>query len=103
MAVVTLTPQHAILPFVCVCVCFVTVLQCLQARYSARVFYTHAGCTLVALNPFQPIPHLYSVDVMREYHSASQPQVNIQSVHMYRIRIYSDILILMLENPDPLE
>uniref|UniRef100_A0AAR2IYF9 Myosin motor domain-containing protein n=1 Tax=Pygocentrus nattereri TaxID=42514 RepID=A0AAR2IYF9_PYGNA len=51
-----------------------TVLKCLQARYSARVFYTHAGCTLVALNPFQPIPHLYSLDVMREYHSAPQPQ-----------------------------
>lgn len=51
-----------------------TVLKCLQARYSARVFYTHAGCTLVALNPFQPIPHLYSLDVMHEYHSASQPQ-----------------------------
>uniref|UniRef100_A0A672RFK8 Myosin XIX n=2 Tax=Sinocyclocheilus grahami TaxID=75366 RepID=A0A672RFK8_SINGR len=53
-----------------------TVLKCLQARYSAKVFYTHAGCTLVALNPFQPIPHLYSLDVMREYHSAPQPQVN---------------------------
>ncbi|KAM9440876.1 unconventional myosin-XIX [Clarias gariepinus] len=51
-----------------------TVLKCLQARYSSRVFYTHAGCTLVALNPFQPIPHLYSLDVMREYHSAPQPQ-----------------------------
>ncbi|XP_055054140.2 unconventional myosin-XIX isoform X1 [Misgurnus anguillicaudatus] len=51
-----------------------TVLKCLQARYSAKVFYTHAGCTLVALNPFQPVPHLYSLDVMREYHSAPQPQ-----------------------------
>lgn len=51
-----------------------TVLKCLQARYSAKVFYTHAGCTLVALNPFQPIPHLYSLDVMKEYHSAPQPQ-----------------------------
>uniref|UniRef100_A0A3Q2U8U9 Myosin XIX n=1 Tax=Fundulus heteroclitus TaxID=8078 RepID=A0A3Q2U8U9_FUNHE len=51
-----------------------TVLKCLQARYSLNVFYTHAGCTLVALNPFQPIPDLYSVDVMREYHYATQPQ-----------------------------
>uniref|UniRef100_A0A8C4ZJ21 Myosin XIX n=1 Tax=Gadus morhua TaxID=8049 RepID=A0A8C4ZJ21_GADMO len=51
-----------------------TVLKCLQARYRAQVFYTHAGCTLVALNPFQPIPDLYSLDVMREYHSAPQPQ-----------------------------
>ncbi|XP_059208280.1 unconventional myosin-XIX [Centropristis striata] len=51
-----------------------TVLKCLQARYSVRVFYTHAGCTLVALNPFQPIPDLYSLDVMKEYHCAPQPQ-----------------------------
>ncbi|KAL2095062.1 hypothetical protein ACEWY4_009781 [Coilia grayii] len=51
-----------------------TVLKCLQARYSARVFYTHAGCTLVALNPFHPVPHLYSLDVMREYHTAPKPQ-----------------------------
>ncbi|XP_076867791.1 unconventional myosin-XIX isoform X2 [Brachyhypopomus gauderio] len=51
-----------------------TVLKCLQARYGARVFYTRAGCTLVALNPFQPVPHLYSLDVMHEYHCAAQPQ-----------------------------
>ncbi|XP_037324043.2 unconventional myosin-XIX [Pungitius pungitius] len=51
-----------------------TVLKCLQARYSAKVFYTHAGCTLVALNPFEPIPDLYSLDVMKEYHGAPQPQ-----------------------------
>ncbi|XP_017268019.1 unconventional myosin-XIX isoform X2 [Kryptolebias marmoratus] len=51
-----------------------TVLKCLQARYSMKVFYTHAGCTLVALNPFQPIPDLYSLDVMKEYHLAPQPQ-----------------------------
>ncbi|XP_008305115.1 unconventional myosin-XIX [Stegastes partitus] len=51
-----------------------TVLKCLQARYSVKVFYTHAGCTLIALNPFQPVPDLYSLDVMKEYHYASQPQ-----------------------------
>ncbi|KAM9385436.1 unconventional myosin-XIX [Pholidichthys leucotaenia] len=51
-----------------------TVLKCLQARYSVKVFYTHAGCTLVALNPFQPVPDLYSVDIMKKYHCAPQPQ-----------------------------
>ncbi|KAK5888025.1 hypothetical protein CesoFtcFv8_016567 [Champsocephalus esox] len=51
-----------------------TVLKCLQARYRVKVFYTHAGCTLVALNPFQPIPDLYTLDVMKEYHCAPQPQ-----------------------------
>uniref|UniRef100_A0A8D0CT27 Myosin XIX n=1 Tax=Sander lucioperca TaxID=283035 RepID=A0A8D0CT27_SANLU len=49
-------------------------LKCLQARYSVKVFYTNAGCTLVALNPFQPFPDLYSLDVMKEYHCAPQPQ-----------------------------
>uniref|UniRef100_A0A8C4DYW6 Myosin XIX n=1 Tax=Dicentrarchus labrax TaxID=13489 RepID=A0A8C4DYW6_DICLA len=43
-------------------------------KYSVKVFYTHAGCTLVALNPFQPIPDLYSLDVMKEYHCAPQPK-----------------------------
>ncbi|XP_055256281.1 unconventional myosin-XIX isoform X2 [Moschus berezovskii] len=51
-----------------------TVLRCLQARYMADTFYTNAGCTLVALNPFKPVPQLYSPELMREYHAASQPQ-----------------------------
>ncbi|XP_024428891.2 unconventional myosin-XIX isoform X2 [Desmodus rotundus] len=51
-----------------------TVLRCLQARYMADTFYTNAGCTLVALNPFKPIPQLYSPELMQEYHAAPQPQ-----------------------------
>ncbi|KAM5151236.1 unconventional myosin-XIX isoform 2-T2 [Callospermophilus lateralis] len=51
-----------------------TVLRCLQARYMVDTFYTNAGCTLVALNPFKPVPGLYSPEIMREYHTASQPQ-----------------------------
>eukprot|EP00069_Balaena_mysticetus_P007766 bmy_19399T0 len=51
-----------------------SVLRCLQARYTADTFYTNAGCTLVALNPFKPIPQLYSPELMQEYHAAPQPQ-----------------------------
>ncbi|XP_077601731.1 unconventional myosin-XIX isoform X1 [Crocuta crocuta] len=51
-----------------------TVLRCLQARYAVDMFYTSAGCTLVALNPFKPVPQLYSPALMREYHAAPQPQ-----------------------------
>nr|XP_048302685.1 unconventional myosin-XIX isoform X1 [Myodes glareolus]XP_048302686.1 unconventional myosin-XIX isoform X1 [Myodes glareolus]XP_048302687.1 unconventional myosin-XIX isoform X1 [Myodes glareolus]XP_048302688.1 unconventional myosin-XIX isoform X1 [Myodes glareolus] len=51
-----------------------TVLRCLQARYTEDIFYTNAGCTLVALNPFKPIPELYAPELMLEYHAASQPQ-----------------------------
>ncbi|XP_067864269.1 unconventional myosin-XIX isoform X2 [Heptranchias perlo] len=51
-----------------------TVLKCLQARYLASVFYTNAGCTLVAINPFQSVSNLYSPGIMKEYHTASRPQ-----------------------------
>ncbi|XP_038615265.1 unconventional myosin-XIX isoform X1 [Tachyglossus aculeatus] len=51
-----------------------TVLKCLQVRYAASLFYTTAGCTLVALNPFQHIPHLYSTTLMRLYHCTPLPQ-----------------------------
>ncbi|XP_010150281.1 PREDICTED: unconventional myosin-XIX, partial [Eurypyga helias] len=51
-----------------------TVLKCLQARYAVNLFYTNAGCSLVALNPFQPISCLYSPELMREYHVALRPQ-----------------------------
>ncbi|NWX88926.1 MYO19 protein, partial [Nothoprocta pentlandii] len=51
-----------------------TVLKCLQARYAVNLFYTNAGCSLVALNPFQSISCLYSPELMREYHAAPRPQ-----------------------------
>ncbi|XP_009077368.1 PREDICTED: unconventional myosin-XIX [Acanthisitta chloris] len=52
-----------------------TVLKCLQARYKINSFYTNAGCSLVALNPFQPVSCLYSPELMREYHVALRPDV----------------------------
>ena len=58
-----------------------SVLRCLQARYSADMFYTNAGCTLVALNPFKPVPQLYSTELMQEYHAAPQPQVRLTASH----------------------
>ncbi|XP_077168700.1 unconventional myosin-XIX isoform X2 [Paroedura picta] len=51
-----------------------TVLKCLHARYAKDVFYTHAGCSLVAVNPFRPILSLYSPELMRDYHAAPHPQ-----------------------------
>uniref|UniRef100_A0A8C3ST95 Unconventional myosin-XIX n=1 Tax=Chelydra serpentina TaxID=8475 RepID=A0A8C3ST95_CHESE len=53
---------------------FVSVLKCLQARYTVDVFYTYAGCSLVAVNPFQPICRLYLPELMKEYHTALRPQ-----------------------------
>uniref|UniRef100_A0A3B3ZWB1 Myosin motor domain-containing protein n=1 Tax=Periophthalmus magnuspinnatus TaxID=409849 RepID=A0A3B3ZWB1_9GOBI len=68
-----------------------TVLKCLQARYTAKVFYTHAGCTLVALNPFQPIPYLYSLDVMREYHCTPQPQESKPHIFIVAEEAYRNV------------
>ncbi|XP_053187445.1 unconventional myosin-XIX isoform X1 [Scomber japonicus] len=68
-----------------------TVLKCLQARYSVKVFYTNAGCTLVALNPFQPIPDLYSLDVMKEYHCAPQPQESKPHIFIVAEEAYRNV------------
>ncbi|KAJ7997386.1 hypothetical protein DPEC_G00228450 [Dallia pectoralis] len=68
-----------------------TVLKCLQARYRAQVFYTHAGCTLVALNPFQPIPGLYSQDVMKQYHCAPQPQESKPHIFIVAEEAYRNV------------
>ncbi|XP_042298183.1 unconventional myosin-XIX isoform X2 [Sceloporus undulatus] len=66
-----------------------TVLRCLQARYAADVFYTNAGCSLVAVNPFRPIPPLYSQELMNEYHAATclqelKPHVFVVAEETYR-------------------
>lgn len=73
-------------------------LKCLQARYSVKVFYTHAGCTLVALNPFQPIPDLYSLDVMKEYHCAPQPQVFTAVIQPTYVYFFVGFLIILSED-----
>ncbi|XP_061460793.1 unconventional myosin-XIX isoform X2 [Rhineura floridana] len=66
-----------------------TVLKCLQARYAVDIFYTNAGSSLVAVNPFQPIPSLYSLELMREYHTAPRlqelkPHVFVVAEEAYR-------------------
>ncbi|XP_013925501.1 PREDICTED: unconventional myosin-XIX [Thamnophis sirtalis] len=48
-----------------------TVLKCLQARYATDVFYTKAGCSLVAINPFRPVQSLYSQELMKGYHTVA--------------------------------
>ncbi|XP_026538518.1 unconventional myosin-XIX isoform X1 [Notechis scutatus] len=51
-----------------------TVLRCLQARYAISVFYTKAGCSLVAINPFRPVQSLYSQELMNQYHTVDHLQ-----------------------------
>ncbi|XP_030009902.1 unconventional myosin-XIX [Sphaeramia orbicularis] len=68
-----------------------TVLRCLQARYRVHMFYTHAGCTLVALNPFRPVPDLYSLDVMKEYHHCPQPQESKPHIFIVAEEAYRNV------------
>ncbi|XP_051850060.1 unconventional myosin-XIX [Antechinus flavipes] len=60
-----------------------TVLRCLQERYQVDVFYTNAGCTLVALNPFKPVSYLYCPELMRDYHTA--PQLQKLKPHLFTV------------------
>uniref|UniRef100_A0A8C5SZ14 Myosin XIX n=1 Tax=Laticauda laticaudata TaxID=8630 RepID=A0A8C5SZ14_LATLA len=42
--------------------------------YAINVFYTKAGCSLVAINPFHPVQFLYSQELMNEYHTVDHLQ-----------------------------
>uniref|UniRef100_A0A8C6XVN2 Unconventional myosin-XIX n=1 Tax=Naja naja TaxID=35670 RepID=A0A8C6XVN2_NAJNA len=42
--------------------------------YAIDVFYTKAGCSLVAINPFHPVQSLYSQELMKEYHTVDRLQ-----------------------------
>ena len=43
----------------------------IAARYAERHIYTRAGPVLVALNPFTPVPSLYTTSVLEAYQNAS--------------------------------
>ncbi|KAH0866065.1 hypothetical protein HID58_083276 [Brassica napus] len=43
------------------------VLQNLETRYELNHIYTYTGNILIAVNPFQRLPHLYATDMMEQY------------------------------------
>ncbi|KAK8485634.1 hypothetical protein V6N13_104308 [Hibiscus sabdariffa] len=43
------------------------VLQNLKCRYDVNEIYTYTGSILIAVNPFQRLPHLYDMQVMKKY------------------------------------
>ena len=45
-----------------------SVLSCLHERYDAGLYYTGAGSTVVAVNPFQDVPCLYETALALSYH-----------------------------------
>ncbi|XP_071732062.1 myosin-11-like [Rutidosis leptorrhynchoides] len=46
------------------------VLQNLRTRYELNEIYTYTGNILIAINPFQKLPHLYDSHMMGEYKGA---------------------------------
>ncbi|KAL8104813.1 myosin-6-like [Apium graveolens] len=47
------------------------VLQNISCRYDLNEIYTYTGSILIAVNPFQNLPHLYDKDVMKKYRGAA--------------------------------
>ncbi|CAN0044331.1 unnamed protein product [Lampetra planeri] len=60
-----------------------TVLRCLCLRYERGAFYTRAGCTLVALNPFQAVPLLYASPTVHAYHTC--PRLQELGPHLFAV------------------
>ncbi|KAL9235143.1 hypothetical protein vseg_009931 [Gypsophila vaccaria] len=52
------------------------VLQNLHTRYELNEIYTYTGNILIAINPFQRLPHLYDADMMEQYKGAPLGELN---------------------------
>ncbi|KAJ9682386.1 hypothetical protein PVL29_018326 [Vitis rotundifolia] len=46
------------------------VLQNLKSRYELNEIYTYTGNILIAINPFQRLPHIYDAHMMQQYKGA---------------------------------
>ncbi|KAL8092604.1 hypothetical protein AgCh_034752 [Apium graveolens] len=58
------------------------VLQNLATRYQLNEIYTYTGSILIAINPFQKLPHLYDPHMMEQYKGAPFGEL---SPHVYAI------------------
>ncbi|RID65022.1 hypothetical protein BRARA_D00248 [Brassica rapa] len=58
------------------------VLDNLATRYGLNEIYTYTGNILIAVNPFQGLPHLYDAEVMEKYKEASFKEL---SPHVFAI------------------
>ncbi|XP_051148594.1 myosin-17-like [Andrographis paniculata] len=58
------------------------VLQNLATRYELNEIYTYTGNILIAVNPFQKIPHLYDSHMMEQYKGAALGEL---SPHVFAI------------------
>ncbi|XP_015902864.2 myosin-17 [Ziziphus jujuba] len=58
------------------------VLQNLAARYELNEIYTYTGNILIAVNPFQRLPHLYDTHMMEQYKGADLGEL---SPHVFAV------------------
>ncbi|XP_071726546.1 myosin-12 [Rutidosis leptorrhynchoides] len=58
------------------------VLYNLAARFSLNEIYTYTGNILIAVNPFQRLPHLYDIHMMQQYKGATFGEL---SPHLFAI------------------
>ncbi|CAA2963472.1 myosin-17-like [Olea europaea subsp. europaea] len=58
------------------------VLQNLATRYELNEIYTYTGNILIAINPFQRLPHLYDTHMMQQYKGAALGEL---SPHVFAI------------------
>ncbi|CAH9093710.1 unnamed protein product [Cuscuta europaea] len=58
------------------------VLQNLKTRYQLNEIYTYTGSILIAINPFQKLPHIYDVHMMEQYKGAPLGEL---SPHVFAI------------------
>ncbi|XP_076453180.1 unconventional myosin-XIX-like [Babylonia areolata] len=49
-----------------------TILSCLHKRFEVGIYYTNAGNTVVAVNPYKDVSHLYTMEQIQAYHSREQ-------------------------------
>ncbi|KAK9155072.1 hypothetical protein Sjap_002552 [Stephania japonica] len=52
------------------------VLQNLASRFALNEIYTYTGNILIAVNPFQRLPHLYDLHMMEQYKGAAFGELN---------------------------
>ncbi|KAL0005461.1 hypothetical protein SO802_013022 [Lithocarpus litseifolius] len=72
------------------------VLQNLKIRYELNEIYTYTGNILIAINPFQRLPHLYDAHMMQQYKGAPfgelSPHVFAVADVAYRLSLFSIVL-----------
>jgi len=48
-----------------------SVLHLLRERFFRRHIYSYSGSTLISINPFRPLPHLYSPETAKRYETTA--------------------------------